>query len=79
MPYADDASVVSRSAKELARMITVVVEVLAEFCLTVSEEKTETLLVQLPVNRAKEGESSPPPPPPPLVVEAATTAVRPDG
>lgn len=70
MLYADDAGVVSRSAEGLARMMTVVVEVFAEFGLTVSEKKTETLVMKLPIKRAKEGEPQPPPPPP-LAVEAA--------
>ena len=39
MLYADDAGVVSRSAEGLARLMTVVVEVFAEFGLTVSEKK----------------------------------------
>ncbi len=44
MLYADDAGVVSRSAEGLARMMTVIVEVLGEFGLTVSEKKTATLV-----------------------------------
>ena len=71
MLFADDAGVVSRSAEGLARLMTVVVEVFVEFGLTVSEEKTETLEMKLPIKRAKEGEPQPSPPPPPLVVEAA--------
>ena len=51
--------------------MTVVVELFAEFGLTVSEKKTETLVMKLPIKRAKEGELQPPPPPPPLAVEAA--------
>lgn len=70
MLYADDARVVSRSAERLARMMTVVVGVFAEFGLTVSEKKMETLVMKLPIKRAKEGEPQPPPPPP-LAVEAA--------
>ena len=68
--YADDAGVVSRSAEGLARMMTIIVEVFGEFGLTVSEKKTETLLM-----RAKDKPTStpqPPPPPPPLLtIEAA--------
>ncbi|CAB1112683.1 unnamed protein product [Ectocarpus sp. CCAP 1310/34] len=46
MLYADDAGVVSRSAEGLARMMTIIVEVFGEFGLTVSEKKTETLLMR---------------------------------
>ena len=65
MLYADDAGVVSKSADGLARTMTIIVEVLREFGLTVSERKTETLLM-----RVKEKQ---PPllPPPPLIIEAA--------
>ncbi|CAB1102654.1 unnamed protein product [Ectocarpus sp. CCAP 1310/34] len=68
MLYADDAGVVLRSAEGLARMMTVIVEVFGKFGLTVSETKTETLLM-----RAKEKHTTtpPPPPPPPLIIEAA--------
>ena len=65
MLYADDAGVVSKSAEGLARMMTIIVEVSREFGLTVSERKTETLVM-----RVKEKQ---PPllPPPPLIIEAA--------
>ena len=65
MLYADDAGVVSKSAEGLARMMTIIVEVFREFGLTVSERKTETLVM-----RVKEKQ---PPllPPPPLIIEAA--------
>ena len=69
MLYADDAGVVSKSADGLARMMTIIVEVFREFGLTVSERKTETLVM-----RVKEKQPSPPPsppPPPPLIIEAA--------
>lgn len=66
MLYADDAGVVSKPADGLARMMTIVVEVFREFGLTVSERKTETLVM-----RVKEKPSPPPPPPPPLLIEAA--------
>ena len=64
MLYAADAGVMSKSADELARMMTVVVDVFREFGLTVSE-KAETLNM-----RVKEKQ---PPPllPPPLIIEAA--------
>eukprot|EP00903_Cladosiphon_okamuranus_P006755 g6589.t1 len=65
MLYADDTLVVSKSAEGLARMMTVIVEVFREFGLTVSEKKTETLLM-----RVKEKKPSPPPLPP-LAIEAA--------
>lgn len=67
MLYADDAGVVSRSAKGLARIMNIVVEVLREFRLTVSENKTETLFMLV------KDKWSPPPPPlqPPPVIEAA--------
>ena len=71
MLYSDDAGVVSRPAEGLAGMMTLVVEVFEEFGLTVSEKKTETLLMRVSVRRAKKGEQPPPPPPPPLVVEGA--------
>ena len=64
MLYADDAGVVSRSADGLARMMTIIVQVFGEFGLTVSEKKTETLLMRVK-------EKQPTPPPPPLIIEAA--------
>ena len=67
MFYADDAGVASRSQEGLARMMTTIVEVFGEFGLTVSEKKTETLLMQAPEKQPKKGGS----PPPPLVIEAA--------
>eukprot|EP00903_Cladosiphon_okamuranus_P015101 g13968.t1 len=70
MLYADDAAVVSKTAEGLARMMTIVVEVFREFGLTVSERKTETMVM-----RVKETPSSMPTPSPPrpspLVIEAA--------
>eukprot|EP00903_Cladosiphon_okamuranus_P016679 g15379.t2 len=65
MLNADDAGTVSKSAEDLARMMTVIVEVLREFGLTVSERKTETLVM-----RVKE-KQPPLMPPPPLIIEAA--------
>ena len=63
MLYADDAGVVSRSQEGLTRMMTTIVEVFGEFGLTVSEKKTETLLMRAPEKQPKKGG----PPPPPLV------------
>ena len=48
-------------------MMTTIVEVFGEFGLTVSEKKTETLLMRAPEKQPKKGGS----PPPPLVIEAA--------
>ena len=67
MLFADDAGVVSRSQEGLTRMMTTIVEVFGEFGLTVSEKKTETLLMRAPEKQPKKGG----PPPPPLVIEAA--------
>ena len=66
MLYADDASVVSRSQEGLTRM-TIIVEVFEAFGLTVSEKKTETLLMRAPEKWPKKGGS----PPSPLVIETA--------
>lgn len=59
--YVDDAGVVSTSAEERTRMMTVIFEVFAEFCLTASK-KTETLRMRVP---------PPPPHRPRLVLGAA--------
>ena len=68
MLCADDAGVVSRSQEEgLTVMMTIIVEVFGVFSLTVSEKKTETLLMREPEKQPKKGGS----PPPPLVIEAA--------
>ena len=66
MLYADDASIVSRSQQGLTRMTTNIVEVFGALGLTVSEKKTETLLMRAPEKQPKKGGS-----PPPLVIEAA--------
>ena len=66
MLYADDAGVVSRSQEVLTRMMTTSMEVFGEFGLTVSEKKTETLLMRAPENQPKKGGSTLPP----LVIEA---------
>ena len=67
MLYADDASVVSRSQEGLTRMMTLIVEMFGAFGLTVSEKKTETLLMWALEKQPKKGGS----PPPLLVIEAA--------
>ena len=51
MPYADDAGIVStvrKSADGLAKMMTVIVTVFEAAGLTVSEKKTETMLLRTP-------------------------------
>ena len=48
MLYADDAGVVSRCQEGLTRMMTIIVEVFGALGLTVSEKKTETLLMRAP-------------------------------
>ena len=53
--YANDAGVVSRSQEGLTRMMTSFVEVFGEFGLTVSEKKTETLLMWAPKKQRKKG------------------------
>ncbi|CAB1120646.1 unnamed protein product [Ectocarpus sp. CCAP 1310/34] len=68
MLHAHDAGVVSRSAEGLARMMTIIVEVFGEFGLTVSEKKTETLLMPA---KDKPTTTTQPSPPPPLTTEAA--------
>ena len=62
MLFADDAGIVSESAEGLAKMITIIVAVFEAAGFTVSENKTETMLLRtlnqvLPIS--------------PLVVEAA--------
>ena len=70
MLYVDDAGIVSRSPAGLARMMTVIVEGFGVFGLTVSEEKTETLLMQAPEKAQQTGET-PTPPLPALEIVAA--------
>ncbi|MEP5351923.1 MAG: reverse transcriptase domain-containing protein, partial [Luteolibacter sp.] len=62
MLYADDAGIVSKSAEGLAKMMTVIVTVFEAAGLTVSEKKTETMLLQTPDQKTLA---------PPLVIEAA--------
>ena len=54
MLYADDAGVVSRSQEGLTRMMTIIVEVFGG--LTVSEKKTETLLLWASEKQPKNGD-----------------------
>ena len=67
MLYADDAGIASRSAEGLAKMITVIVTVFEAAGLTVSERKTENMLLRTP------GQTSLAPP---LVIEAASQRYR---
>ena len=62
MLYADDAGIVSKSAEGLAKMKTVIVTIFEAAGLTVSEKKTETMLLRTPDQ---------PPRTSPLVIEAA--------
>ena len=62
MLYADDAGIASKSAEGLAKMMTVIVTVFEAAGLTVSEKKTETMLLRTPDQ---------PPRTSPLVIEAA--------
>ena len=48
MLYTDDACIVSRSPRGLARMMAVFVEVFDTFGLTISESKTETMCMPIP-------------------------------
>ena len=59
----DDAGIVSRSPAGLARMMPVIVKVFGPFGLTISEKKTETLLMRAPEEAQQTGETSPPPQP----------------
>ena len=46
MLYADDAGIVSKSAEGPAKMMTVIVTVFEAAGLTVSDQKTETMLLR---------------------------------
>ena len=48
MLYVDDAEIVSKSTEGLAKMMTVIVKVFEEAGLTVSEQKTETMILRTP-------------------------------
>ena len=65
-----DTGIVSRSSAGLARMMTVIVEVFGAFGLTVSEKKTETLLMRAPEKAQQPGET-PTPSLPALEIAAA--------
>ena len=62
MLYADDADILSKLAEGLAKMMTVIVIVSEAAGLTVSEKKTETILLRTPNQAIRTS---------PLVVEAA--------
>ena len=61
MLYAEAAGIMSRSASGLARMMTGIVEVFGAFDLTVSDKKTETLLMRVPEKAQQPGETPTPP------------------
>ena len=67
MLCADDAAIVPKSAEGLAKMMTVIVTVFEAAGLTVSEKKTETVLL-----RTTDQASCTPP----LVIEAAGQRYR---
>ena len=67
MLYADDAGIVSKSAEGLAKMMTVIVTVFDAAGLTVSEKKTETMLLRTPNQALRTS---------PLVIEAAGQRYR---
>ena len=71
MLYADDAGIVSRSPTGLARMMAVIVEVFGAFGLTVSEKKTETLLMMRAPEKTQQPGETPTPPLPALEIAAA--------
>ena len=48
MLYADDAGIVSKSAEGLAEVMAVIVSAFEAAGLTVSEKKTETMLLRTP-------------------------------
>ena len=48
MLYADHAGIVSKSAEELGKLMTVIAPVFEAAGLTVSEKKTETMLLRTP-------------------------------
>ena len=71
MLYADDAGIVSRSPAGLARMMAVIVEVFGAFGLTVSEKKTETLLMMRAPEKTQQPGETPTPLLPALEIAAA--------
>ena len=62
MLWAADAGIVSKSAEGLAKIVTVIAAVFEEAVLTVSEKKTETMLLRTPDQAPRTS---------PLVIEAA--------
>ena len=58
MLCADDAGIVSKSAEGLAKMMAVIVTVFEEAGLTVSEKKTETMLLRNPTRQSGPHRSS---------------------
>ena len=54
MLYADDAGLVSRSPRSLAKMMATVVEVCGAYGLTVAETKTETMVMRPPGHVAED-------------------------
>ena len=67
MLYVDDAEIVSKSTEGLAKMMTVIVKVFEEAGLTVSEQKTETMILRTPDQAPCTS---------PLVIEAAGQRCR---
>ena len=67
MLYVDDAGIVSKSVEGLAKMMTVIVTVFEAAGLTVSEKKTETMLLRTPDQAPRTS---------PLVIEAAGQRYR---
>ena len=54
MLYADDADIVARTSASLAKIMTAIVEKCAAFGLTVSEKKTETMVLRPPEESAQQ-------------------------
>ena len=48
MPYADGAGIVARTSASLVKIMTAIVETCDALCLTVSEKKTETMVLRPP-------------------------------
>ena len=67
MLYADNAGIMSKSAEGLAEMMTVIVTAFEAAGLTVSQKKTETMLLQTPDQAPCTS---------PLVIEAAGQRYR---
>ena len=67
MLYVNDAGIVSKSAEGLAKMMTVIATVFEAASLTVSEKKTETMLLPTPDHAPCTS---------PLVIEAAGERYR---